>query len=198
MKSNLYYDESKIGIENYILKTENQILEAFSTNQSYVILNAKFLRSFINDPYIKPTSFIFSFQKITIRLSNSKTKLSFITNNNIIGSQNKENIFNENVPNKISNNYISNSKNEFSQKQKAYYESQINDLKNQLNEEKKKNQSLIYDNNNLRTTINKLNTEMKSLNDKIKLLENDLLMKKMEIQKSKNKLNDKYEITYIN
>ena len=38
VKSNLYYDESKIGIENYILKTENQILEAFSTNQFYFML----------------------------------------------------------------------------------------------------------------------------------------------------------------
>jgi UDP-N-acetylmuramyl tripeptide synthase len=48
-------DDIKIGIENCILKTENQISEAFSTNQSYVILHAKFLRSFFIDPDIKPT-----------------------------------------------------------------------------------------------------------------------------------------------
>ena len=38
MKSNLYYDDIKIRIENCILKTENQILEAFSTNQFYFML----------------------------------------------------------------------------------------------------------------------------------------------------------------
>ena len=86
-KSGLNYEDIKIGIENQILKNEEEINQLLSQNQLYVLLNAKFLRSFINNPNIKSPKIILSYNKISIKDSKLKT-LDFITDKNIIGKQN--------------------------------------------------------------------------------------------------------------
>ena len=86
-KSGLNYEDIKIGIENQILKNEEDINQLLSTNQLYLLLNAKFLRSFINNPNIKSHKIVLSYNKISIKHSKLKS-LDFITDKNIIGKQN--------------------------------------------------------------------------------------------------------------
>ena len=87
-KTSLNYEDIKIGIENQILKNEEEINQLLSTDQLYVLLNSKFLRSFIINPDIKPYEVILSHNKISIKHSKLK-KLDFITDKNIIGQQKK-------------------------------------------------------------------------------------------------------------
>ena len=82
------YNELKIGIENYIIKNENQISEFLSTNQTCEILNEKFLNSFIDNLNIKPIEVILSDQLISIKISNGKI-LKFKSNNNILDNNKK-------------------------------------------------------------------------------------------------------------
>jgi len=84
----LDYDNLKEGIENYIIANEKKLNEFSSTNKLYVILNYKFLSSFINNLNIRQIEFILSNKTISIRLNNRK-ELKFITDNNIIGYSKK-------------------------------------------------------------------------------------------------------------
>ena len=73
---------------------------------------------------------------------------------------------------------------------KAYYESQINELKEQLTIEKNKNNNLMNENAKLNEMINNMNANQLFLNNKISILENELNKKNMEIQNYLNNAND--------
>ena len=87
-RSLINYDNLKESIENYIITNEKQLSEFASTNKLFVILNNKFLSTFINNLTIKTIEFILSNKTISIRLNNRK-ELKFITDNNIIGKSKK-------------------------------------------------------------------------------------------------------------
>ena len=101
-KTKLNYDDIKIDAEKDILKNSNQICDIPSTKESYVLLEGKFLKRFLQDSNIAPTYFIIENQTITINIPNRKD-LKFKTDNNIIGHHNFIGMNNQ-----ISSNYNNN------------------------------------------------------------------------------------------
>ena len=89
-RNNLNYDDLKIGIENYIINVY------YLSNRFSVLLNTKFLNSFINTSHIKPTEFFLSDQTISINFKNGK-ELKFKTNSNIIFNHNFRRYYSENL-----------------------------------------------------------------------------------------------------
>jgi len=82
-------------IDKYILKDIKNLKSSETANKTYILLNAKFINLFINNPkdIVNPNTFYLSFHKVEIKINNNIPFLSFQANGNTIF----------NIPNNISN-----------------------------------------------------------------------------------------------
>ena len=87
INNNIINDLNKINDENnYIIKDINQFDGKLETNKSFVILNDKFLKLYVDNININPINFNLSYQNIKIKKPIGIGFLSFVTNDNILNN----------------------------------------------------------------------------------------------------------------
>ena len=174
-------------IDRFILKDVTQLKSPITANNTYILLNAKFINLFINnhEDNINLNNFFISYQKIEIRINNIPF-LSFQTNSNAIY-------------NKVINYSNSNSKStqlnpktripnkNFIQKSNS---NEINNLKNELFKANKIIEQQKLTINELQNKLNNYNTTINDLNNNINNYKKIIIQKDAELNNLRTQLNN--------
>ena len=218
INNNIINDLNKINdinnyINNYIIKDINKFEEELETNKSFVILNDKFLKLYVDNININPINFNLSYQSIKIKKPIGIGFLSFVTNDNILNNskiniESNSQLFmhksvmlnnsNNNLIKSNKNNQISNDikENQISLKELKYYKEENEKLKNEINKLKddnnKLNTELINANNTISSyqqKIKEIDKKSKDENNKLKEVNEKLKIEINKLKDDNNKLN---------